>query len=304
MQINVSNVSKYYNDVKALDNCSIRLGTGEILGILGRNGAGKTTLIKILMGIINPDSGQVEIDFKDAEKKLIGYLPEERGLYLNMSVKEQLMFIARLNGMNKTEALKSIKYYLKELGISEYLNKKLKQLSKGNKQKIQLISALVHEPEIVILDEPFSGLDPVNVAIFKNIIKKAKNKGKIIILSSHRIEDVEEMCDSVLFLKKGKTFVQGTITDIKKEYFKNNKLQIRTNVNIEKYFIDKNIAYEMSSKNNYLVSLSDYELMQSVLTDILSSGVELIHYQILQTTLNDIFIKELSEENEENLIRD
>ncbi|GAA4654274.1 ATP-binding cassette domain-containing protein [Anaerocolumna aminovalerica] len=304
MILKVKHITKRYKDILAVDDVSLESSGGRIYGLLGRNGAGKTTLIKTIMGIIKPDNGNVEIKFEDNEKgeKSIGYLPEERGLYLNISVKDQLLFIARLNGLSKEEAMKNISFYLKELGISNYLDRKLKQLSKGNKQKIQLISALIHNPSLIILDEPFSGLDPVNVAIFKNLILKCRDSGKLILLSSHRLEDVEEICDEVLFLKKGKAFIQGPVKQITKDYTTNNDILIITDTNADTYFKKLDLIYRKTDDCSYFVKYEFYGRIMKLLNELLLNNINLVQFKIVQTTLNDIFVRELNDENEKSLI--
>ena len=190
MGLKIENLSKTYGNFTALNHISFKIDNGQILGILGRNGAGKTTTIKSVMGIIEPDGGKITFNEKQIQNKnvSIGYLPEERGLYVNARVKDQLLYLAMLNGMKKNIALREIKRMLEEFKIPGYLNKKVKTLSKGNKQKIQLISAILHKPEIVILDEPFSGLDPVNIELFKKTVLKLKERGATILFSSHRME--------------------------------------------------------------------------------------------------------------------
>ena len=213
MGLKIENLNKSYGDFKALKNISFEVDNGQILGILGRNGAGKTTTIKSIMGIIEPESGSITFNGVDIRKSKtsIGYLPEERGLYINANVKDQLLYFAMLNGMTKEKANAEIKRRLKEFGISQYIGSKVKTLSKGNKQKIQLISAILHKPDIVILDEPFSGLDPVNIELFKTTVKNLKKEGATILFSSHRMEDVEEMCDRIVMVKKGEIIENNTV---------------------------------------------------------------------------------------------
>lgn len=213
MGLKIENLTKTYGDFKALNHVSLEAENGKILGILGRNGAGKTTTIKSIMGIIEPEEGSITFDGIDIRKAKvsIGYLPEERGLYVNAVVKDQLLYFAMLNGMDKKAAFTEIKKLLEEFKIPGYLNKKVKTLSKGNKQKIQLISAILHKPQIVILDEPFSGLDPVNIELFKSTVLDLKKSGATILFSSHRMEDVEEMCDRIVMLNKGNVVENNTI---------------------------------------------------------------------------------------------
>ena len=301
MRLQVSNVYKSYDEVKAVNGISFSIAHGKIMGMIGRNGAGKTTLIKMIMSIIQPDHGSVSFEYEDDVKTQIGYLPEERGLYLNMTVKDQLMFLAQLNGLNKMEALKNIKYYLNELEILKYLNTKIKELSKGNKQKVQLISSLAHDPKVLILDEPFSGLDPVNVSMFKKVIRKCRDNGKLIIMSSHRLEDVEEMCDHVLFLKKGEVLIQGDVETIKDQYSAGNKALYITSENIDSYLNEKNIFYKKPRENSYIVEGNDYDVLLSIGIEMIENNIELLKFEKVQVTLNDIFIKELDDELEKDL---
>ncbi len=234
MGLKIENLTKTYGDFKALNNVSLEAENGKILGILGRNGAGKTTTIKSIMGIVEPDSGSITFDGADIRKAkvTIGYLPEERGLYVNSVVKDQLLYFAMLNGMDKKKALEEIKKRLDEFKISTYLNKKVKTLSKGNKQKIQLISAILHKPRIVILDEPFSGLDPVNIELFKNTVLNLKKEGTTILFSSHRMEDVEEMCDRIVMLNKGNVVENNTVKGLIDKYSREDEMNIVTNADI------------------------------------------------------------------------
>lgn len=269
--------------------------------MIGRNGAGKTTLIKMIMSIIPPDHGSISFEYEDNINTQTGYLPEERGLYSSMTVKDQLMFIAELNGLHKSEALENIKYFLNELEIPQYLNSTIKVLSKGNRQKVQLISAFVHGPKVLILDEPFSGLDPVNVSIFKKVMRTCRDNGKLIIMSSHRLEDVEEMCDHVIFLKKGEVLVQGNVETIKEQYSTGNKALYITSENIDAYLDKQQISYEKPRENSYIVEGNDYSCLLSIGADMVDNGIELLRFEKVQITLNDIFIKELGDELEKNL---
>ncbi|XRP96426.1 ABC transporter ATP-binding protein [Methanocaldococcus sp. 16A] len=222
-KIVVKDLTKYFGDKKVLDKISFEVYEGEIFGLLGHNGAGKTTTLRILAGIIGEYAGYVEINGK------IGYLPEERGLYRDEKVVDVLKFFGELAGMERGEIAKSIDYWLNKLNISHYKNSKIKELSKGNQQKVQFIVSVIHNPDIVILDEPFSGLDVVNVKLLRNIIFELKNEGKAIVLSTHQLEKIERLCDRVLILKKGKAIHYGKIENICRkmayiEYLENGKL--------------------------------------------------------------------------------
>ncbi|ACX72476.1 ABC transporter releated protein [Methanocaldococcus vulcanius M7] len=222
-KIVVKNLTKYFGDKKVLDNISFEVYEGEIFGLLGHNGAGKTTTLRIIAGIIENYDGSVETDGK------IGYLPEERGLYRDEKVFDVLKFFGKLAGVEGDKLVDSINYWLNKLKIQQYKNFKVKELSKGNQQKVQFIVAVIHDPDILILDEPFSGLDVANVNLLKNIILELKEKGKTIILSTHQLEKIEKLCDRILILKKGKAIHYGTIENICRkmayiEYLENGKI--------------------------------------------------------------------------------
>ena len=296
MGLSIENLSKAYGNFQALNKVSFSVGNGKILGILGRNGAGKTTTIKSIMGIIEPDSGLITFDGKPIKNRniSIGYLPEERGLYLNARVKEQLLYFAILNDMNKRIAIKEIKSLLEEFKISNYLNKKVKTLSKGNKQKIQLISAILHKPKIVILDEPFSGLDPVNIELFKRTVRNLKEMGTTILFSSHRMEDVEEMCDRIVMLNKGNVIEDDTVEGLIKKYSQKNVVTIHAGKDIT-YLID-NESLKLINKNGmyFKVYFRNNNDIQNLYKKMFSDGIDIIEVQEEKSSLQSIFIKELS----------
>ncbi|MCR6514252.1 ATP-binding cassette domain-containing protein [Clostridium sp. LY3-2] len=295
MRIEVKNISKSFKDVKALNNLSFAVEEGEALGLLGRNGAGKTTTIRILLDIIESDSGEVLFD--GSEKVLnqadFGYLPEERGLYLKYTVKNQLLYFLSLRGVSKSEGLKTIDFWLEKFEIKDYLNKKVETLSKGNKQKIQLIVALMHDPSVIILDEPFSGLDPVNVELFKNVIRELLEKGKTLIFSSHRMADVEEFCDEIVMLKDGESILQGNLEKIKEEYGMKD-LVIETSFDIKEILDNKELSY-VEQKNRYVVDLKDLEKGRNLLKEMIEKGIEIDSFYFEKPSLNDIFIERLGD---------
>jgi len=223
MELKVENLCKNFGEKQVLKNINFSVKSGEALGYLGRNGAGKTTTIRILTNIFNANSGQVLLDGKpiNHSKIKIGYLPEERGLYPKSKVGEQMMYIAELRGMTRHNAKKNAMALLEELEATEYWGKKLETLSKGNQQKIQLAIAVLHNPDIIILDEPFSGLDPVNASILKRLILKEVNAGKPVVFSSHQMPYVEEFCEKICIINKGEIVLDGRIKDIKKNYPRN-----------------------------------------------------------------------------------
>lgn len=297
MGLKIENLTKTYGDFKALNQVSLEAEKGKILGILGRNGAGKTTTIKSIMGIIEPDCGSITYDGVDIRKAniSIGYLPEERGLYVNTVVKDQLLYFAMLNGMDKKKAMEEIKRLLEEFKIPSYLNKKVKTLSKGNKQKIQLISAILHKPEIVILDEPFSGLDPVNIELFKNTVLNLKKEGATILFSSHRMEDVEEMCDRIVMLNRGNVVENNTVTGLIDKYSREDEMCIITDGDITELIAKNGLTLVKRENMSFDVRFADRKDLQTLYGNILEAGIELQEIHNRKTSLQEIFIKELAD---------
>lgn len=295
MSIEIKGLRKEFNKVVALDNIDLNIPIGKSFGILGRNGAGKTTIIRILLGIYEKDKG--EILYNDSnlfEQNIrIGYLPEERGLYLKHRVDEQLKYFGSLKGLSKAECEKSIRRWLNRLGIDEYYSRRVEQLSKGNKQKIQLISALIDNPEIVILDEPFSGLDPVNVELFKSVFKELLEQKKTIIFSSHRIDDVEEFCDRVVLLNKGKIIESGEISKIK-ENFGVKSVVLQVDSNIDEIFQEENIKYKNLKQNEYKFSLEGSFDISYLIKRIVENNVKIKNINIQEVSLNQIFLEKLA----------
>ena len=297
MGLKIENLTKTYGDFKALNHVSLEAENGKILGILGRNGAGKTTTIKSIMGIIEPEEGSITFDGIDIRKAKvsIGYLPEERGLYVNAVVKDQLLYFAMLNGMDKKVAFTEIKKLLEEFKIPGYLNKKVKTLSKGNKQKIQLISAILHKPQIVILDEPFSGLDPVNIELFKSTVLDLKKSGATILFSSHRMEDVEEMCDRIVMLNKGNVVENNTVQALINKYSREDVMNIVTSADITELIAESGLKLESRENKSFDVQFNDRNKLQHLYARILESGIELQGIRSRKTSLQEIFIKELAD---------
>ena len=297
MGLKIENLTKTYGDFKALNHVSLEAENGKILGILGRNGAGKTTTIKSIMGIIEPEEGSITFDGIDIRKAKvsIGYLPEERGLYVNAVVKDQLLYFAMLNGMDKKVAFTEIKKLLEEFKIPGYLNKKVKTLSKGNKQKIQLISAILHKPQMVILDEPFSGLDPVNIELFKSTVLDLKKSGATILFSSHRMEDVEEMCDRIVMLNKGNVVENNTVQALINKYSREDVMNIVTSADITELIAESGLKLESRENKSFDVQFNDRNKLQHLYARILESGIELQGIRSRKTSLQEIFIKELAD---------
>lgn len=289
--LKVDNVVKKYGDVVAVNGLSFTVNDGEIFGLLGLNGAGKTTTFRMILGLIDDYTGDITIDGEHINYKIsdkIGFLTEERSLLLKMTVLEQIIYYGVLKSIPENEIEKRLDYWLKRFGISEYKNRKIKELSKGNQQKIQFISAIINEPKLLILDEPFSGLDPINVELFKNVILELKKKGTSIIFSSHRMEHVELFCENLVVLVKGKSVLQGKLSKIKKDYKKKN-LVVKGDIDPEE--IEKCDGVEKITKNKdeYIISISDENYVKSLFKKI-SKYDNIYKFSVEDPSLNEIFI--------------
>lgn len=292
--LKVENVTKYYGDLKAVDNLSFEVEDGCIFGLLGLNGAGKTTTFRMIMGLIDDYTGSITLDGKKIDYSMtdkIGFLTEERSLLTKMTVVEQVKFYAILKNMKEEDIVKRLDYYLDKFGISEYKYKKIKELSKGNQQKIQFITSIIHEPKLLILDEPFSGLDPINVELFKKEILELKEKGTSIIFSSHRMEHVELFCEKLVVLVKGKTVLNGYLKDIKKEYKKKDVYIIGDVVKEDLEKIE-GVVKVRKEKDNYIVTISD-EKHVSRLFNYVKKCDNIIRFSVEEPSLNEIFIEKV-----------
>ena len=296
MGLFLKNVSKTFVGKRAVDNISFELNKPGVFGLLGTNGAGKTTTIRMLLGIIKKDSGEITWNGKAVDRKSVnfGYLPEERGVYPKTKIYNQLMYFAELKGMKKEEADEAIKNWAKKLKVEEYLDKPAEKLSKGNQQKIQFMTAVIHNPELLVLDEPFSGLDPVNTELLKNIIINLVKEGKYIIMSAHQMSTIEEFCSDILILNKGKTVIKGNLKEIKDTY-PANRVQIETNENIEKDIKKLGLEIENVKNYSYTIKISDEQKAHELLKELVLKGITIDKFEIMKPTLNDIFIEKVGE---------
>lgn len=296
MSLVLKNVSKTFVGKKAVDNVSFSLEKPGVYGLLGTNGAGKTTTIRMLLGIIKKDSGEITWKGNTVDRKNVnfGYLPEERGVYPKVKIFDQLMYFAELKGMKKETAVESINKWAKELKVEEYLQMPAEKLSKGNQQKIQFMTAIIHNPELVVLDEPFSGLDPVNTEILKNIIIDLVKNGKYVIMSAHQMATIEEFCSDILILNKGKTVLQGNLKEIKETY-PANRVEIDVKQDIRNYIKEFELEIENETNNNYVIKISDEEKAHRLLNRLILEGVKVDKFEIKKPTLNDIFIEKVGE---------
>ena len=296
MGLKLENVSKKFVGKQAVDNISFEVNKPGVFGLLGTNGAGKTTTIRMLLGIIKKDSGEITWNGKTVERKSVnfGYLPEERGVYPKTKIYDQLMYFAKLKGMSQKDADEAIKKWAKVLKVEEYIPMTAEKLSKGNQQKIQFMTAIIHNPELIVLDEPFSGLDPVNTEILKNIMIDLVKEGKYIIMSSHQMASIEEFCTDILILNKGKTVLKGNLKEIKESY-KANRLELSTNKNIDEYIKEFNMEIEFAKNNEYSIKIDNEENAHKLLEKLINDNIKIDKFEIKKPTLNDIFIEKVGE---------
>lgn len=298
--LKVKNVTKYYGKLCAVKNLNFEVKNGEIFGLLGLNGAGKTTTFRMIMGLIDDYTGEITLDNHKIDYSLtdkIGFLTEERSLILKLTVLEQIKYYGVLKGMKEQTIEKELDYWLERFNIKEYKDKKIKELSKGNQQKIQFISAIIHNPKLLILDEPFSGLDPVNVELFKEVILELKNKGTSIIFSSHRMEHVELFCEKLLILVKGETVLSGYLKDIKENYKKKNII-IEGVIDKDKIKSLEGVVSIEENETEYKVQLEDKKYIHDVFK-IVSKSDNITKFYVEDATLNEIFISKVGESYEE-----
>ena len=306
MKLEVKDITKSFGDKQVLHGISFEVQSGRALGLLGRNGAGKTTTIRILMDVFRANSGEVLLDGEkfNQRKHLIGYLPEERGLYPKKKVIEQMVYLGRIRGISKSKAVANSKKWLKRLGVLEYENAKLETLSKGNQQKVQLASTLVCDPDIVILDEPFSGLDPVNSRILQDVVMELIGQNKIVIFSSHQMSYVEEFCKDIVIINKGDVVLSGDLDNIKREFGKNQLVVSAVDKTLDDL---ENIINEHMSDILEITGRTKEELIiknvadvsrKQILSKFISENIEIERFETYKPSLNDIFVSKVGAADE------
>lgn len=296
MILSVNNITKSFGEKQVLKGISFSAESGKAVGILGRNGAGKTTLIRIIMDVFGADSGEVLLDGNPISKQKIriGYLPEERGLYPKHKIMEQLIYFASLQGIDKKSAIDNANALFKRLEIEEYKNRRLDTLSKGNQQKVQLIATLITNPDIIILDEPFSGLDPVNASLLKDLVKDLIKDGKLVLFSSHQMNYIEEFCNEILILNGGKIVLGGAIKDIKRSYARNiieitteNSTTIADFLNTSQHNFIKRVTV---NEDKVIVTLTDENFKDKLMETLSQLGNSIDGFAVKEPTLNEIFV--------------
>jgi ABC-2 type transport system ATP-binding protein len=292
--LEAKNLKKYYATQKAVDDISFGVEPGTIFGLLGPNGAGKTTLLRMVTGILYPDEGEIIFDgkkfdpIKDIEK--IGYMPEERGLYKKMKIGEQALYLAQLKGIEKNHAMQLIKEWFIKLEMQSWWNKKVEDLSKGMSQKLQFVTTVLHNPKLIILDEPFSGLDPVNSNVIKDEIYNLAKNGATIIFSTHRMEQVEEICDHIVLVNKGKKILDGTVKKVKQD-FKKNLFQIGFSSQPPAVTNHSFEIIQQKEDNNFIVRIKEGYTPNDVLSYYLQANASIVYFHEILPSLNDIFIQ-------------
>jgi ABC-2 type transport system ATP-binding protein len=295
--VEVSHITKSYADKVAVDDLSFSVNQGEIFGLIGPNGAGKTTTIRMMMDIIRPDSGSVTIfgeKLSEATKNRLGYLPEERGLYKKMRVLDAIVYLASLKGMERNDAFEKAGRLLDRLGMSPNRNKKIEELSRGMGQVIQFIVTIVHDPHLVVLDEPFGGLDPVNTELLKDQVLELGSQGKAVILSTHQMNQVEELCDRILMINRGKSVLYGDLAEIKSKY-QDNAVMLDYEGELGEI---PGVTTRETRKNHVELVLDDKTTPHQVLKTLVGRGVDVKRFEIAAPPLNEIFIKVVGESHE------
>lgn len=295
----VDKITKYYGDFRAVDNLSFKVKGGEIFGLLGVNGAGKTTTFRMIMGLLEPTSGSITLDGKKIDYSVtdkIGFLTEERSLLLKMTVKEQCLFYGTLKGMSENDILTKLDTLLNRFNISEYKDKKIKELSKGNQQKVQFITAIINDPKLLILDEPFSGLDPINIELFKNVILEMSKKGSMIIFSSHQMNHVELFCKKIVVMLRGKAVLDGYISDIKEQYRKKNIL-IKAEIPKDVLESIDGVLSVTEKADEFEVKIENSSVVDNVFK-VVSKCKCVTKFVVEEPSLNEIFVERVGESYE------
>ena len=292
--LELKNLRKYFATQKAVDDISLTIEKGQIFGLLGPNGAGKTTLIRMITGIFYPDEGEIIFDGKKFDPlndiAYIGYMPEERGLYKKMKIGEQALYLAQLKGLSKYEATKKIKDWFARLDMDSWWNKKVEDLSKGMQQKMQFVTTVLHEPKLIILDEPFSGLDPVNANLIKDEIYNLAKRGATIIFSTHRMEQVEEICDHIVLVNKGQRILDGTVKQVKHQY-KENLFRVTFANTLTPEHLAIDLFKVVKTTDQELVIKLEYANNNEVLQYFINKGLQIESFNEILPSLNDIFIR-------------
>lgn len=294
--LKLENVTKYYDTFKAVDNLSFTVDEGEIFGLLGVNGAGKTTTFRMIIGLLESSEGKITLNGKKIDYNItdsIGFLTEERSLLTKLTVKEQVIFYGVLKGLDEKTILKRLDYWLDRFHIKEYKEKKIKELSKGNQQKIQFITSIINEPKLLILDEPFSGLDPINVELFMDVIRELKQKKTSIIFSSHRMEHVELFCEKLVILVHGKSVLSGSLKEIKKSYRKKN-IHIKAELDITKLKKVPGVVDVLENAEDFVIKIESDEYIDDVFNEIKKCS-HVTEFRVEDPTLNEIFLNEVGE---------
>ncbi|GHH98558.1 ABC transporter ATP-binding protein [Neobacillus kokaensis] len=299
MVLKLKQVMKRFGQFTAVNNLSLEIPEKEIFGFLGANGAGKTTTFRMILGLLDTSGGKISWDglpLNYSTSHIVGYLPEERGLYPKLKVRDQIVYLARLRGMEKTEALRELRFWLEKFKVPEYENKKVEELSKGNQQKIQFIAAVIHKPKLLILDEPFSGLDPVNVEQLKDAVIALKENGTTIVFSSHQMHHVEELCEHLCIMHKGRPVVHGSLKEIKRSFGKKN-LIIHADFPLQSLQDFPGVVKARLTMEGVLLQIESEKVAESILKQIVGKGF-IRKFALEEPSLNDIFIEKVGDSYE------
>lgn len=296
MGLELVEVCKNFGTKEAVKHLNISINKPGAYGLLGTNGAGKTTTIRMILGIIKKTSGKITWNGKEVTRENVnfGYMPEERGVYPKTPIYDQLMYFAKLKGMKSIEADNSISYWLKRLDMEEYRNMLAEKLSKGNQQKIQFIISVMNDPELIILDEPFSGLDPVNTEVLKDVMKELIEKGKYIIMSSHQMASIEEFCKDITILNRGKTVLQGNLERIKNSY-PSDKLEVISTENIENVVTKVGLEILENKDNHYIIKMKEEKQGEELFKKLAADNIKISKFELKKPTLNEIFIEKVGD---------